>query len=238
MYSCKLFWCLSLCWYACNVDVCNMISFKTETFALFDESIPKNYMQPRPGKRTIWPPDCPSTRQVEVESGQILLNKRVQWKALNMIYFMNRHSDFFLKQLFHGDKMTFHYGFVAAKSTYGLVPFPPASVGVESKFKGRKLFCGNTLGQKHPDKDEILFMHRNSAKFKDASSYFLKGEPKHVWRHVNQQGEHDPYQLVFRGEIGDEYFAGEDAGTHHECLSGVPGELRQLRICLTECMDA
>jgi hypothetical protein len=200
---------------------------------------------------------------------------------------MNRHHGFFLERLFHGDKMTFHFGFAFTGQNYGMVPFAPASLGVQApdSQSQHKAFCGNTLAQvstspdggphihkkwsqsaaaaspwnavaahpmalelappqKHPDKDRIVFLHRNSAKFKDASSYFMEGEPRRVWTHTCQQvGEaHAPaaadsarmesracssqglrgaYNIVFRGELPDTFFAGSDAGTHYECLTPI-----------------
>ena len=169
------------------------------------------------------------------------------------------------------------------------MPFPPSSIGVHGRdHEGTAAFCGNTLGQKHPDKNAVLFLHRNSAKFKDASSYFLSGPPKPVWTHVAQQasarraggqegrraggqegkrrgwsenvcacacscmcvksipgkhamanglymcacgrqGERDPWHLVFRGELPDEFFAGDDGNTHQECLMPRGGMLHSMQ---------
>ena len=37
------------------------------------------------GKRTIWPPNCYDNVATEVETGQVMINKRTQWHALNMV---------------------------------------------------------------------------------------------------------------------------------------------------------
>lgn len=66
-------------------------------------------------------------------------------------YYLNVNHKFFLQRLFHGDKMTFHFAFVAAGQEYGRVPFEPASVGVATSMtvggKKKTVFCGNTLAQ-------------------------------------------------------------------------------------------
>ena len=81
-----------------------------------------------------------------------------------------------------------------------------------------------------------MFLHRNSAKFKDASSYFMGVvKPRLVWRHIASAKPGNSWQLIFRGELADDYFAGADSGNHNECLRPTkakvvtaPREIREL----------
>ena len=67
---------------------------------------------------------------------------------LSKVYWLNYHHEFFLKRLFHGEKMTFKFAFDYLEQPYGIVPFTPASVGMADKdSNGHPNFCGNTLAQ-------------------------------------------------------------------------------------------
>ena len=44
-----------------------------------------------------------------------------------------------------------------------------------------------------------------------------------------RQGERDPWHLVFRGELPDEFFAGDDGNTHQECLMPRGGMLHSMQ---------
>ena len=55
----------------------------------------------------------------EVESGQLLINKRLSWHALNVTMFMNEWSDFYY-HFIHGDKETFHLGWRKVGQDYAM----------------------------------------------------------------------------------------------------------------------
>ena len=53
-------------------------------------------------------------KRVELETGQIVVDKERVWRGIVLTAYINRHHAFFFKRLFRGDKMTFHFGFVAS----------------------------------------------------------------------------------------------------------------------------
>jgi hypothetical protein len=55
----------------------------------------------------------------EVESGQLLINKRQSWHALNVTMFMNEWSDYYYRFI-HGDKETFHFGWRKVGQDYAM----------------------------------------------------------------------------------------------------------------------
>jgi hypothetical protein len=74
--------------------------------------------------KVIW--DCfglPRPKGPEFESGQIVVDKRRCWKALNLSLWFNCNSDFFYQYL-HGDKETFHLAFRLLNQSFSLVDTP------------------------------------------------------------------------------------------------------------------
>lgn len=57
----------------------------------------------------------------EFESGQMLVNKRLCWRPLNLAFWYNDHSEFFFKYM-HGDKETFHMAWRKLGAAYVMVP--------------------------------------------------------------------------------------------------------------------
>ena len=78
----------------------------------------------------------------DVESGQLLINKKHCWRALQITMWMNEHSDFFYQHI-HGDKETFHLGWRKAGLDYALIPHPiqplPGTM-CQHDFQGRRIF--------------------------------------------------------------------------------------------------
>ena len=60
-------------------DYCNMVSFRKETFGVFGLPAPPYHPQPRTNKTTIWPQACADGVATELETGQVLINKRKSW---------------------------------------------------------------------------------------------------------------------------------------------------------------
>jgi hypothetical protein len=86
----------------------------------------------------------------EVESGQLLIDKRRCWHALNVTMFMNEWSDFYYRY-FHGDKETFHLAWRKVGQEYAM-----PERGME--------FLPDTLC--HHDFDgALIFQHRNYRKW-------------------------------------------------------------------------
>eukprot|EP00040_Diaphanoeca_grandis_P033971 m.209000 g.209000 ORF g.209000 m.209000 type:complete len:482 (-) comp33026_c0_seq9:249-1694(-) len=197
-------------------DFCNMISVRRETFGVFGFEEPAAQPQPRTNKTTIWSERCFEGIATELETGQVLLNKKRSWQALRMILYINKHHDFFLKRLFHGDKMTFHWGFVAAGEEYAVVPYPAGSLGIQAQHKQSTTFCGNTMAQRNPDDGSLLFMHRTMAKYKDAGTY-TSGGATVGWRQYALQEHREPWMLMYRDELPSAFFLGTTTTDHYEC---------------------
>ena len=81
----------------------------------------------------------------EFESGQMVIDKRRCWRALQLTMFFNTHSDFFYHWLL-GDKDTFHMAWRRIGQPYGMPMFRPEQdsedgpVLYQHDFQGRRLF--------------------------------------------------------------------------------------------------
>lgn len=78
----------------------------------------------------------------EFESGQMLLDKRRCWQALNLTLWFNEHSDFYYRYL-HGDKETFHLAFMKLGKSFSLVRkkiHPLDGTMCQHDFKGKRVF--------------------------------------------------------------------------------------------------
>lgn len=58
---------------------------------------------------------------IDFESGQLIVNKRKCWKPLEIVRFINEHSDYWYKLVF-GDKSTFFLGFHKMDYPYAITP--------------------------------------------------------------------------------------------------------------------
>jgi hypothetical protein len=98
--------------------------------------------------RLIWELCGVSYRdEPEFESGQIVVNKRKCWKALNLTMWFNEHSDFFYQHI-HGDKETFHMAWRKLDQPYampekGIHPLPMTMC--QHDFEGRRIFQHRNL---------------------------------------------------------------------------------------------
>jgi len=100
--------------------------------------------------RTIWKEaweacDVEQRDEPEFESGQMVIDKRRCWRALQLTMFFNRHSDFFYRWLL-GDKDTFHMAWRRVGQPYGMPMFRPVQdcdggpVIYQHDFQGRRFF--------------------------------------------------------------------------------------------------
>lgn len=89
--------------------------------------------------------------ELQVESGQVMVNKRKCWHEINMAKYFCDYSDYYFK-LFYGDKEAFHFGWRFLDSDYG---FPPGPDWINNSIIVQKDFSG-----------AWLFSHRAQAKFK------------------------------------------------------------------------
>ena len=102
-------------------------------------------------KRPIWRICGVEFRdEPEVESGQMVINKEVCWKALNLAFWYNDHSEFFY-QYIHGDKETFHLAWRKTETPYAMPSTPIKTLP-------------GTMCQ-HDFEGNVLFQHRNLKKW-------------------------------------------------------------------------
>jgi hypothetical protein len=89
----------------------------------------------------------------EFESGQMLVDKRRCWRALQLTMFLNEHSSFFYRWLL-GDKDTFHMAWRRVGQPYAMPMFRPE----QDNDNGPVLYQRGFDGQR-------LFQHRNQDKW-------------------------------------------------------------------------
>ena len=94
--------------------------------------------------------DTPYRDEPEVESGQVLVNKRKCWRPLVLTMWYNENASLFYKHV-HGDKETFHLAFRRLGMTYAMPEHP----------------CVLTQGAmyQHDFDGQRLFQHRNQDKW-------------------------------------------------------------------------
>ena len=86
----------------------------------------------------------PYRLEPEIEAGQLLIDKRRSWRALQLTLHLNEHSDYYYA-FFLGDKDTFHLAWRRTGTEYALVPRPPRTLGkweviLQHDFAGAPLF--------------------------------------------------------------------------------------------------
>ena len=75
-------------------DVCNMISVRPAAWRVLREPPPPGHPSPRSsGRATIWWNACVDGLRPEVETGQLLLHKRLAWPALRLLLYFNAHHE-------------------------------------------------------------------------------------------------------------------------------------------------
>lgn len=79
----------------------------------------------------------------EFETGQILVNKKQCWNALQLTMWYNEYSDFFYRYI-HGDKDTFHLAFRKLNQPYSMVPHLAKTtqehIFYQHDFQGNRIF--------------------------------------------------------------------------------------------------
>ena len=117
----------------------------------------------------------------EQESGQILINKKSSWYAINLCVHFN--SEFYMR-LLNGDKETFRFAWIASNATYAMIPVSPAAVGTEKSLHDAKAhgFCGHTMLQ-HDPAGVPVFAHHNQLKDPAAARQAHFRLVKHMPRH-------------------------------------------------------
>jgi len=102
-------------------------------------------------KQAVWEAAGIAFRdEPEFESGQIVVDKRRCWKALEVAMHLNEYSDWWYRVI-HGDKDTFHLAWRKIGQEYAMPPHPVRALdGVMLQFD----FAG-----------DLLFQHRNFGKW-------------------------------------------------------------------------
>jgi FkbM family methyltransferase len=102
-------------------------------------------------RRAIWR-HCgiPYRQESEFESGQMLVDKERCWRAANLAWWYNDHSEFYYRYI-HGDKDTFHMAWRKLNQPYAMIPHPIVSLE-------------GTMCQ-HDFDGARVFQHRNTPKF-------------------------------------------------------------------------
>ncbi len=103
---------------------------------------------------------CPSTKEKEQESGQILIDKERCWAELNLSIYFNVNSHIYYNYLV-GDKDTFRFAWRALQKAFYFVEHEVASCGYIEEDGS---FIGHTMVQHLPD-GRIAFLHRNLLKW-------------------------------------------------------------------------
>jgi hypothetical protein len=85
----------------------------------------------------------------EIESGQVLVDKRRCWEPLQLTMHLNEHSDFYYEYV-HGDKETFHMAWRMLGREYAMVPHalrPLDRTMCQHDFRGRRVFQHRNLAK-------------------------------------------------------------------------------------------
>ncbi|KAJ1566862.1 hypothetical protein HK405_008118, partial [Cladochytrium tenue] len=137
-----------------------------------------------------------SWRELEFETGQIVINKRASWRGLMMTLHLSAESNFYFRH-FLGDKEAFFWGYASSQTPYFLSPnyihsvglvvndeFPKGNTKIGVDFQ-RTRFCGLSMLQSDfhdtegavggaPAEPRPLFMHWNMLKrhYRPDTNYF------------------------------------------------------------------
>ncbi len=87
----------------------------------------------------------------EFESGQIVIDKKRCWEALNLTMHYNEHSDFYYRHI-HGDKETFHLAFRRVQKSYAM--------------PGKGIHALDATMCQHDFEGKRVFQHRNLDKWR------------------------------------------------------------------------
>ncbi|RLN53817.1 hypothetical protein BBP00_00009189 [Phytophthora kernoviae] len=143
--------------------------------------------------------DLDAVDMFEQESGQVLIDRSVHQKALNVLmYYAFNPGTFERLRLAWGDKDLFRFAWLKTKSSFHMIKTPPGSAGL--KLPDVNIFCGVTMVQHDPDRG-IVFLHRNQEKLTSENR-------EKVWSHIQDfrvdKVPMEDYDV--RGANGGRYF--------------------------------
>lgn len=93
--------------------------------------------------------------EYEMESGQMLVDKRRYWYHLQLASWLNNEHGAYYNEFLLGDKDMFRFAWHALKTDFGRPKKWLTSVGVEND----GYYCGHSFAQYHPDDGRVAFMH-------------------------------------------------------------------------------
>jgi alpha 1,2-mannosyltransferase len=155
----------------------------------------------------------PYTETYEQESGQIIIDRKRCWTALNLAFYFNVHNEIYYK-LVMGDKDTFRYAWLALGQSFHMMETPVGTCG----YYDNGNFLGTTMVQ-HDLSGEIMFLHRNLMKWStthpremcwEKIKYFPPeagtriyrfGYSERIHNYMDLQGEYE--EISFREKFGD-----------------------------------
>ena len=191
-------------------DRCNFFSCRPEAWAMFGIEEPALLPLFPARATTVWTHECNTMQSVELETGQIVLNKRAAWRALLLTTFINWHHEFFHHQLLWSDKNTYIFGFHGTGTLFDTVAFPHVSYGLalHSTHGDHRVdtICSNSRGQRHPETGAVIFVHRSAAKYAWPSSYLSFMPHPRAWTHVVDQPAKTAWQSRERGGCAPDFF--------------------------------
>lgn len=131
--------------------------FKTDEYlqygALFWPDLPFKSSDDRTLYADAWRVmDVPFRSEPEFEAGQMVIDKRRCWAALQLTLHLNEHSDYYYR-VFFGDKDTFHLAWRKLQQDYGFIARAPVALG-----ENLVLIQVDPAGER-------LFQHRCNAKW-------------------------------------------------------------------------
>ena len=168
-------------------DFCNIITMQLETFDFFRLPRPTQWPSLGPGATATWSVDCELSSPFDLETGQIVLHKKKAWAGLIMTVFINLNYKVLYKTLLNDDKQTFAIGFNVTRTPYNMVNHHPFGIGRSMETAAGVHVCANTMGQRHPETGQVIFMHRNWAKFKWTVPYMNMLPDDRAWYHIVKQ---------------------------------------------------
>lgn len=105
----------------------------------------------------------PCIRENAGESGQMIVNKRLAWTALNTVNFMASDHHYYMDELeLLGDKDLFRLTWRALSLPYFMIRMSWHLAGFMHHF-GQSRFCGLGMVQHDPN-DNVVFLHANGLK--------------------------------------------------------------------------
>ncbi|HVA49031.1 MAG TPA: glycosyltransferase [Pirellulales bacterium] len=108
--------------------------------------------------------EVPPRHEPQFESGQLVIDKRRTWRALNLAMHYNEHSDFYYRHV-HGDKETFHLAFLRTNTPFAMPSRPVHGLAIHGV---RTAFC------QHDFAGRRVFQHRIGDKWR------LDGKNRHL----------------------------------------------------------